>query len=251
MKTNKVLISTFFLLILASCGGGREFVKNPVDNLIRDMSDEPLFSIILYDMDADGSFFKTYKHQYKVIKDNNGTPSEEITDWYEVDEDYFFRNENNMGMEIAAKTSDGKVSKTAAPPGYSNYVGNEKYGRWTQRNGTSFWEFYGQYAFMSSMFNMFAYPVRRSYYDDWRGGYYGRRPYYGPATGTGGTYYGTYSDYNRKSKPTSTWYNKASNRSFRDRVRSRTQRSTSSNSRSRSRYSSGSRSRSRGGGFGK
>ena len=69
-----------------------------------------------------------------------------------------------MGMEIAAKSADGEVTKTAAPPGYNNYVGNSQYGQWQQgSNGQSFWAFYGQYALMSSLFNMATFPARRSY----------------------------------------------------------------------------------------
>ena len=137
---------------------------------------------------------------------------------------------------------NGKLHKNASPPGYNNYVGNEKYGQWENRGGNSFWAFYGQYAFMSSMFNMMTYPVRRSYYNDYRGGYYGTgRSYYGPRTTGGSTYYGTNSAYNKSSKPNSSWSRNTS--SFKNRVAGRTSRSSSRYGRSSS--------RSRGGGFGK
>jgi len=52
----------------------------------------------------------------------------------------------------------------------SEYVGNSSYGEWRQNSsGTSFWHWYGQYAFFSSMFRG---PV---YYDHWS---YNRRPSY-------------------------------------------------------------------------
>ena len=254
------LIATFAvaLVIFASCGGSREerFVKNPVDNIVRDMPTDRVFSIILYDMNVEGNFRERFFHQYRILEETEpGTPTERITDWMEVDERYFKQHQDDMGMELASRGEDGQLVKSVSPPGYNNYVGNEKYGRWrSHSNGYSFWEFYGQYAFMSAMFNTLNYPVRRSYYDDYRGNYYGRgRSYYGPRTTSGGSYYGTRSDYNRNSRRTSsTWSQNRSN--FKNRVNSRAQRSSSSSSSRTSRSSSryrGSSSRSRGGGFGK
>lgn len=239
LKFPSLLIAIF---ILASCGG-KKFSKSPVDDMIRDMTNTPTFTILLYDMDVQGTFFKTYHHQYRLITEKGDSPTEKVTPWLEVSEKFFYRHENDMGMELASKSEGGKVNKTVGPPGYSNYVGNEKYGRWENRGGSSFWAFYGQYMFMSSMFNMMAYPVRRSYYNNYRTNHYGTgRSYYGPRT-TGGAYaYGTNSQFNRTTKPNSRY-----NNSFRSRVRS----STSRSSRSGSRYSSGSSTRSRGGGFGK
>lgn len=243
----------FLLVILSSCGGGSpEFTKNPVDVLIRDMNTEKTFSIILYDMDVEGNFSKTYKHQYQIITEKDSVPQAELTDWFPVSRDFFLFHENDMGMEIAAKNSDGKVSKTASPPGYSNYIGNEKYGKWVERDGSSFWEFYGKYAMLSSVFHLFTYPARYSYWNDYRSHYYGRgRPYYGSTT-SGKNYYGTYSDYNTK-----TGNNKRFTKTsaFKSKVNSRVQRSSSKlkssssskRSHSSSRYSSSSRSRSFGG----
>lgn len=242
MKAVNRITTIFLLIVLASCGG-KKFQKNPVDLIIRDMPTDRVFAIILNDMDVEGSFFHKYTHQYKIIEEREpGNPEEYISGWYEVDEQFFKRHANDMGMEIAARGEDGKLHKGASPPGYNNYVGNERYGHWENRGGHSFWAFYGQYAFMSSMFNLLTYPVRRSYYNDYRGGYYGTgRSYYGPRTSTGGTYYGTNSAYTKSTRPNSSW--SRNNSGFKQRVASRT-------SRSGSRYG-GSRSRSRGGGFGK
>ncbi len=62
-------------------------------------------------------------------------------------------------------------------------VGNPNYGQWrSQSNGSSFWEFYGQYALISSLFgrgpmsyNSWAYNRPYSYYHD-----YGRSSYTSP-----------------------------------------------------------------------
>jgi hypothetical protein len=230
----------FLVFTLISCGG-EKFEKNPVDLLIRDMPKDKVFSIVLNDMDVEGTFFNTYKHEYKIIEERElGKPEEYSAGWMQVGKQTFERHQNDMGMEIASRGEDGKLHKSVNPPGYNNYVGNEKYGHW-QHNGThSIWAFYGQYMFMSSMFRMATYPVRRSYYSSYRSGYYGTgRGYYGPTVG-GRPTYGTNSAYTKSTRPNSTW--SRNNSSFKRRVSGRT-------SRSGSRY--GSSSRSRGGGYGK
>ncbi len=244
MKQYRYILWCTFLF-LWSCSSD-SFEKNPVDVLMRDMTTTPVYSIMLYDMDEAGTFFKEYKQQYRIIKEDTagGKPEEVITDWYPVSKDFFDQHINDMGMEIAAKGKDGEVTKTVAPPGYNNYVGNPQYGHWQQgSNGNSFWAFYGQYAFMSSLFNMAAFPIRRSYYNDYRGSRSSGRPYYGPDVGGGRKAYGTGSAYTSTTKPNSTWRRSASSRQLRN-SRQRT-------SRSGTRYNSGGSMRSRGGGFGK
>ncbi|MGL1885262.1 MAG: hypothetical protein OCD76_02010 [Reichenbachiella sp.] len=240
---NKLIHSglfVFILLVLASCGN--RYVQNPVDAIIKEIPSDRVFSIVLNDMDVEGTFVSTYKHEYKVILENeDGVPEETGAFWREVEESYFGLHANDMGMEIASRGEDGKLIKTANPPGYNNYVGNERYGHWDNRGGSSFWAFYGQYAFMSSMFRMSAYPVHRSHYTNYRTSYYGTgRSYYGPTT-SGRPAYGTRSNYTSSTRPNSTWGNKSS--SFKQRVTNRT-------SRSGSRYG-GTSSRSSGGGYGK
>ena len=259
------------LWILQACSS-EEYTKSPLDTLIRDMDRKKNFTIILYDMDVEGSFFSTYKHRYKIIteeaKNTKGDstynkaiiPKEKISKWYEVTKQEFDKHINDMGMEIASKTN-GKLSKQTAPPGYSNYVGNSQYGEWKQgSNEHSFWHFYGQYAFMSSMMGLVAGPIYRSSYHDYTNNYRNTgRGYYGKTAG-GRTLYGTHSSSVQKSNPNFySRYNTKSN--FRDKVNSSVSRSSSSASRyggrsrtekiSRSRSSSGrslrSRSSSRGG----
>jgi len=248
----QVILFIIFIILVYSCSRTCESdysepIKSPVDDLVKEMTNVSTFSIILYDMNTEGSIFKEYFHQYRIIKeDQSGELNEEITDWYPVGEDFFKANLDNMGMEIAAKGEDGKITKSVSPPGYGAYVGNDKYGRWVQRDGGSFWEFYGKFALMNSMFNMMSYPVRRSYWDDYRGSYYGTgRSYYGPRENDGRYRYGTNSRYNTTSNRSSSWSSNASNNSFKNRVRQ----STSQSSKSGSRYSNISRSRS--GGYGK
>lgn len=243
----KVIALIVAITVISACSGGGDFVKSPVDNMIRDMDSLQNFTIILFDMNVEGSFSKDYFHKYKIIKEKpDGKPYETFTDWVEVSEQAFAEYENDMGMEIAAKT-DGTVTKSTAPPGYSRYVGNEQYGRWSSgNNGTSFWEFYGQYAFMSSMIGLVAGPVYRSSYTDYRSNYRGSRPYYGRVTSTGSRRYGTLSQAARTQNPQ--FYQRvSSNSALRSRVNNSISRSSGSSrtSRSGSRYGSGSSSRSR------
>lgn len=268
------ILFTISIFMLSSCGSSNRevsFKKEPLDELIRDYSNVSDFSIILYDMDYNEGR-NAYVHQYRVLYAPQGqdTLLEKVTDWKEVSDVFFDKHKENMGMEIASK-KNGVVKKIASPPGYSNYVGNEKYGHWKQRSdGTSFWEFYGKYAFMSSMFRMMMYPVGYSYWHDYRTNYYAHgRPYYGQRKederggARTGNYrrYGTGSKYNSENKKSSKWNSRSSN--FKNKVRSKVQRSATqtkqrraransrTKSRSNSRYRSSSNYRSRGGGFGK
>lgn len=233
-KSFSLSLMVVAFLVLSSCGGS-DFRKSPVDDIVRDLPTDQIFSIILYDMDQKGNFSNTYYHKYQIIRELDGDASEVLTDWKEVGEKDFTKNIDNMGMEIVARDSTGALTKEAAPPGYNNYVGNSKYGQWENRGGTSFWAFYGQYAFMSSMFRMTMFPVHRSYYNDWRGNYRGTgRGYYGPGGGAGGRYYGTGSGYSRTNNPNSSWTSSRNN-SFKSRVANRTSRSSGRTSSSRSR----------------
>ena len=192
MKKLFNLFSFLAILLLASCGSSTSY-KTPVDDLIKDMTGDKNFSVILYDMEFDDGFFSdTYKHKYRIVREKpDGTPYSTETDWYNVSRQFFEMNANNMGMEIASK-ADGKVSKVASPPGYNRYVGNSHYGSWqTGSNGMSFWAFYGQYAFMSSMLNLMT-PVYRTGYYDYRDNYRGRHAYYGSPSSRGYYQYGTY-----------------------------------------------------------
>ncbi|MCG8701672.1 MAG: hypothetical protein MI922_26710, partial [Bacteroidales bacterium] len=191
-----LVVAVFFILpILAGrCGRKNDYGKGSggeytykeqgLDKIIKQYRDEKNYTVILYDMDY---VDKQYKHQYQVLLTNtDSTLNEEISEWLPVTEEFFIQNQDNLGMELASKT-DGRLQKEVAPAGYSQYVGNPQYGRWVQRDGGSFWEFYGKYAMMSSIFHMVTRPARYSYYDDYYRNYRGSyRTYRGPSG-----YYGT------------------------------------------------------------
>ncbi len=257
MRIIKFLPLFAFLILIGSCidSNSNRFTKSPIDELIRDMDSISSFVIILYDMDYDESA-DLYKHQYQLLidiprgatdtTDTTDTIEQKRTDWNDVSPELFKKHMEDMGMEVASK-KDGVVNKSVSPAGYSNYVGNEKYGHWQQRNGGSFWEFYGKYMFLSSMFRMSMYPVNHGYYNNYRRNYYNTgKSYYG---NNGQKTYGTSSTYN-KSNSNTRWNKKSS--AFKQKVNSRVVRSTQNriNSKNNSRYNQ-SKSRSRSGGFGK
>ena len=235
---------------LQSCGSSEQpYQTSALDVLIREMNAIPNFTILLFDMDYEEHLFSSnvYRQKYQIIiPQADGELEVKETNWEEVSRSFFEANVNNMGMEIANKT-DGKLSKTVAPAGYSQYVGNPQYGQWRESNGTSFWEFYGRYAMMSSLFNLMS-PINRSYYDDYSRNYRGSRPYYG-SSAAGAPSYGTQSTVKNRGT-SSTWAKKQS--TFRSGVQNLVSRSSGTSSRSQRTTRSSSRSyRSRGGGFGK
>ena len=197
MNTIKATILLALSVLLFSCGGKSQ-KKTPIDTLIRDMEGEKTFEIMLYDME-EGGIFSDYKHQYIIIRErdsvviNDSTqvaetvkiPYKKKTTWYVITKEFYKKNLDNMGMTLVSKDENGKISKIPAPAGYNRYVGNRSYGHW---NG-GFWQFYGQYMFMSSMFHMMS-PISYGGYNNYRSNYSGRRPYYGSTSG-GKTQYGT------------------------------------------------------------
>lgn len=238
------------IALLQACGGGGPgFMKNPVDDLIKNMTEIPDFSIVLYDMNYDEDKDQ-YLHQYRILKEPLGadTIETETTDWMLVSAAYFNEHIDNMGMTIVSK-SNGTVDKKVSPPGYNQYVGNEKYGQWRkQSDGTSFWEFYGKYAMLRSFLGFGYSPIFYGGWYDYRRNYYPYgRTYYGRGS-NGGSRFGTSGSHVSGRSSKSTWNSKGS--SFKSRVRSKVQRS-SSRTRSGSRFRSGSSSRGRGFGGGK
>ncbi len=261
-----ILALIFFPMMINNCSEKRQranytsstpgnsytYQEEGMDKVVKVLRDVSNFTIVLYDMNAKGT---KYYHQYQVLTEkNDSTIDQKVTEWLPVSERFFRNNVDNMGMEVAHKTNN-VLSKEAAPAGYSQYVGNPQYGHWVERNGSSFWEFYGKFAFMNSMFNLIARPAYRNHWYDYDRNYRGHsRTYYGPQG-----YYGTKS-YSASSGKNTSWAKQP--QSFKDRVRSNVKQSSSSartsaqrstinqqqrTSRSSSRYSSSSSRRSSGG----
>ncbi len=262
MKIQYLLVTfliTFSAIFLTSCGSSEKVVKDPVDNYTRDLGKYNTYSVILHDMDLEENTFSSdiHKHQYKFIlpaKDTTGGKivRDSLSGWITVSEETFNKNLDNMGMELLSKSEDGKVSKIPAPPGYNNYVGNQRYGSWqTGSGGNSFWAFYGQYAFMSSMLGMMSSrPIYQSSYNDYNRSYRGSKPYYGSTSSTGQRAYGSGSAHSQAMNSKSRFKSNVSSKVARSSSGSytRSSRSSGSSSSSRSGRSTGSSSRSSSGG---
>jgi hypothetical protein len=186
----------FTLIVLLFCAAcGRP--SDPVQDIVRDLERYPEYSVVIEDLNVEEGFFPDYSLRLALItaagqrQDGQDTLVFEnrVTDWLPVTEQVFARYQHYLGMVVASKTLDGQRSSSAQahPPGYQ-YVGNTQYGSW---GGGGFWQFYGQYAFMSSMLG--GHRVGRGDYDDYRRNSERGRPHYGPVTngrqtfGTAGT----------------------------------------------------------------
>ena len=226
------LLALVLVLMLTACAGGRGVP--PIEKLKENLKDVPTYSIILEDMKEEGNFSSRYFHKYRVVlpeKAEAGT-----TDWWEVPKDYYRLNETFLGMTLAVKR-EGTISSSASPPGYQ-YVGDPKYGKWrTDSRGGSFWEFYGKYAFFSSLIGGWNRPIYRTDYNNYRQYRSRNTPYFGS-----NKQYGTNGSFTKQTKPN--FYSRRTTRerikrsSFKNRVARRT-------GRTRTGF------RSRAGGFGK
>lgn len=229
------LLGLFLFSGACSTSNKARTIYNPLAQLQQALAASKEYSIVLQDMKTEGNFVDEFYHQYKLIAAQKVTGQEEVTfsenttDWLRVDESVYQTYENALGMVVASKDADGKVSNVAQPPGYQ-YVGNTQYGQWrTNNDGSRFWEFYGKYALISSMFNMFSGPVYYRDYSGYRDYYRTGRPYYGTNNqwGTRGTYakktHPTF--FQRKQQRASTSKNR-----FANKVRSRTSSSRTSRS---------------------
>jgi hypothetical protein len=265
MKIFKTLLILSALLLLSTCGPEpRIYIKSPLDKIATTLVNTQNYSVVLADMDFNKDT-KKYVHKYKIILEEkaNITASLEddftvkLTDWQEVSAITFEEHQKDLGMTVLSK-KDGVLDKKSTPAGYNNYVGNSKYGTWQQQNGgTSFWMYYVQYRFMSSLFYGSSHRYYRSDYNYYRTNHYGRSNYYGRTNTFGtSTYKNTSASWNSKSQ------------TFKNNVRSNVKRSSSAlkskgystsksynstrqTSRNSNRYSNSGSSRSRSGGFGK
>jgi len=236
--------SLFIGCLFFACSSSERYIEIPSNNFIRQLSSNETYSIILHDMDVEGS---TFKHQYQIIYQNDSTIKDSVTTWHEVSESYFFKNEDNLGMALVTKQEDGTLNKIAAPAGFDNYVGNEKYGEWKEdSHGSSFWSFYGRYMFISHLFGYNRYPVYYNSHRGYTGTYRGRQPYYGSSSSSRN--YGTKSSM-MKSRNPSFFSRKASNTGWRS--SSSKYRASKISGSGTSKYNSKTTTRGFGGGFGK
>lgn len=205
-----IFISILACVVFTFSCSDKKIVQKPIDALVKDnkLMKEPTFTILLQDMEIKNKgFHKEYLHKYNIVKNKDGKPLSTKSKWYHVKSSFFWRHENNLGMEIANKDSIGKFRKVVSPPGYSNYVGNSRYGYWNQSSGRPVWTFFAQYMMMRSLLNLTPGRIYRSNYSNYRTNYYNRGyAYYGGRTNSGSRRYGTYSSSRRSSSSSSSSY---------------------------------------------
>ena len=189
------------LALTAGCGRATD----PVQRVARDLERYPEYTLIIEDLKVEDGFFPDYFLQMQIMtaagqRTESGQDTlvykTQMTEWQEVSEGVFARYQNYLGMVVASKTLDGKRSgpRNAYPAGYQ-YVGNSQYGSW---GGGGFWQFYGQYAFMSAMLG--GHRIGRNDYDGYRRDRERGRPHYGPVK-NGRQTFGTAGTQTQKTRP--------------------------------------------------
>jgi len=225
-----------FAVVLASAGCAGH--HDPLDTLRQDLAPYAQYSVILEDMRVEGNFLPDHEHRYKVVLAEKGgeepTFRDRDTGWVEVSDEVYDRYRQCLGMTVLAKSEEGKVTRDCYPPGY-RYVGNSRYGRWrTDSRGGSFWEFYGKYALMRTMFDMGTGSIHRRDWDGYRDARTTGRPFFGNER-----QYGTGGSHTQKTHPTFYERQKARQAAkksrFSDKVSKRVNRSRGSSSRRGSR----------------
>jgi hypothetical protein len=230
------IFSLLFLLMLAQACSSQ---KSPLISIQARLDKYPEYSIILQDQKEEGIFSKTYFHQYKIILGERTKEGDDLiftnqtTDWTRVSKREYRQYFEYLGMVIASKSAESGVANNQHPPGYQ-YVGNQRYGRWSNDGRGSFWEFYGKYAMMNQMFNLIG--GRRVYRNDWnsyRDYSSSGRPYFGR-----NREYGTSGSHTAKTNPNFFQRKKmratASKTRFSDKVKGRVGRSSMGGVRGRS-----------------
>ena len=120
------------LFVLPSMCNSEQIKSDPIGQLVKENETAQQFTILLYDMEKTGVFSKDYKHKYRLIKKENGRVVAKDSQWYPISSSYYNQHENNVGMEVAAKDTAGRVRRVVGPPGYTNYIGQSQYGYWTE-----------------------------------------------------------------------------------------------------------------------
>ncbi|MFK7933251.1 MAG: DUF4178 domain-containing protein [Saprospiraceae bacterium] len=145
-----------------------ESTRPPIEGLediVHSYASTADFTILLDDMDYENFQFK---HKYQILIPTADSVEVTTTDWQSVSGTFFKQHRDHLGMEVATK-KDGIVSYLVAPPGYSEYVGNEEYGEWEsdsneQNTSTRRWRFYPRFIYLGSHFNN---GYQRANYSNW------------------------------------------------------------------------------------
>lgn len=172
MTRQKAILLTFAIclaIIVSGCASDRL----PIEKINRQLQKIPTYSIILEDMNIEGTFLKQYYHKYRIVGESDQT----VTNWLKVPEKYYQQHASLLGMTLVSK-KNGQIETANGPAGYE-YVGDSRYGRWERGpSGASFWVFYGQYRLLSDLLG--GRRIMRDDYNAYRSYRSRRQPYYGP-----------------------------------------------------------------------
>ena len=156
---------------------------------------------ILVDMEVRGiGSSRDYDQKIRTVRTHLGVTSSE-EQWVSVSPTTYAAMHNDLGMAIEQKPAgkyDSESDHVAQPAGFA-YVaspseGSNQYGHWEQRDGHSFWVFYGQYALLRDLlFNSGYRPLDRGEWESYRTERSRGRTYYGqdPDAGASAPKYGT------------------------------------------------------------
>jgi hypothetical protein len=175
MKISHVLAAGAALLGLAACGRGEARQATPgvpaaasaaaeLAALRQELDAYPDYSIILHGLRTEG---KSAFHQYKLVWQDTAATSDSLrtrvrfTDWTPITRELYRREQPQQGLAVYTRKA-GVVDSIPAPPVYA-YVGDPRYGRWDNVNGTPAWVFAAQYALMAHALDELGdYRYRRS-----------------------------------------------------------------------------------------
>jgi hypothetical protein len=127
---------------------------------------------VLVDMETRGSEYdqklRTVETQFADANDKGGRISSDEK-WVPVSQAVYEADKHDLGMAIEHKAAgryDSESERVVQPAGFAYMAppsqASNQYGYWEQRDGRSFWVFYGQYALMRDLlFNHGYQPVER------------------------------------------------------------------------------------------
>lgn len=214
---NQSWILLLFPLVFWACGG-TVIPTDPVKEMKKKFVSKNAYTIILSDMDL---VDEQYRHKYKILElTKEGKVIVSSTEWENVTDDFFALHESNLGMEVLSKKENGKYNNLITPPGFTNLIGDMRFGYWTETFSTvdfdafgssvdvpvstetdstaqlsdpGHWEFHPQFTYLVPELGLTGLQINKSEYDQFYEKYLFNRPYYGDPEGKDSTRYGTYS----------------------------------------------------------
>ncbi len=138
---NKLVMHIF--LILVYVGFSKSFSPTETDTVF--IQNEKVFSsifpktpiaVILVNQFESGIFIKTYSQSYKIYNGGHQTKNQIVR----VSKEFYFANQQNLGMAIYQHTDFFPPTTLPMPPG-SMFLDDSTYGEWVKSNHHQFWTF--------------------------------------------------------------------------------------------------------------